>query len=61
MADNDGLLDAYVTEKQVAEELAVSVRTLKRWGMGRIFFTIGRRKFTTRAQVKKWLEDQKPC
>lgn len=55
-----GLLDDYLDEKQVAQQLRVSVRTVKRWrreGDGPKFVQVGRKLYASKAGVRKWLED----
>lgn len=62
IARQPGLLDDYLTEGQLALELGVSVRTVKRWRGGKHFglpfVMVGRKVYVKREVVKQWLEKQ---
>jgi excisionase family DNA binding protein len=55
----DKILAGYMTEQQLADELAVALRTLHRWRAhkkGPPSVKVGRDILYSRASVKRWLE-----
>ena len=60
--DTGGLLDGYLTEQQLADELDVTIRTLRNWravGETPRPTRIGKRLFFARDDCQAWLQRQR--
>jgi excisionase family DNA binding protein len=56
------MTDKLLTQRQLADELQVSLRTLERWrqeGTGPAFIRVGRSPRYRRADIDAWLERQR--